>query len=69
MRIEILRDAKGEILATWQSTLSGEVPVMAEVEDGQELVEMDVPARYLTMPPMDLIKHLRARADEVKAGR
>ena len=70
MIIEILRDAKGGIVATSQLALPGEVPITAEVEDGQELAELDVPARYITMPAIDLVKRLQAdveaRADEVK---
>jgi hypothetical protein len=69
MRIEILRDAGGEIIATSQLALSGEVPVTAEVEEGQDLAEMDVPAKYMAMPAMDLIKRLqidvKERAEEV----
>jgi hypothetical protein len=71
MRIEILRDAKGEIIAMSQAALSGEVPVTAEVEDGQEVVEMDVPARYIAVPAADLIKQVqedfRAGAEMIKA--
>jgi hypothetical protein len=59
MRIEILRDAKGAILATSRSALPGEVPVAAEVEAGHDLTEIDVPDRYMMMPAMDLIRQLQ----------
>jgi len=60
MKIQILKNSKGEIIATSELTPWTGVPVIAEVEEGQQLEEIEVPEEYIGMPAADFIKRLQA---------
>ena len=60
MKIQILRDSKGEVIATFERTPVALVSMEADVGEGEELVEVDVPNEYVSLPPTDFIKRLQA---------
>lgn len=72
-KIQILRDAKGKILAVSQLALPEEVPVSLKAGRGQKLVEMNAKAKYVAMSAASLIKQLqvdvRTTASQIKIGK
>lgn len=62
MKMQILRDAKGEIVATFERTQGAPVSVEAEVNMGFELEEMEVPDDCKCGPDaLDLLYRKRPR--------
>jgi hypothetical protein len=47
MKIELVRNAKGEVLGTAAAAVGNEVPVEAELESGQTVEDVDVKQRDL----------------------
>ena len=60
MKMQILRDRKGEIIAIFERRPGALVSIEPEPEDGDELAEIEVPDEYLMMPSADLINRLQA---------
>lgn len=60
MRMQILRNSKGEIIATFAQNLAASVTTEPEVSKGEELVEVEMPDEYLRLPAPDFIKKLQA---------
>jgi len=60
MKMQILRNSKGEIIATFERMLAASVSTEPEVSEGEELVEVEVPDEYIRMPAPDFIKRLQA---------
>lgn len=59
MKIQILRDPKGKVIATFERTPGALVSMEADVGNGEELIEVDVPDEYLRLPSADFIKRLQ----------
>ena len=78
MKVQALRDSKGEILAIVErrpdELVSGEIDVdefvsgEIDVGEGEELVEVEVPDEYLEMPPTDFMKQLQADIQAKRLG-
>jgi hypothetical protein len=66
MKMQILRNTKGEIIATFEQAPTALVSTEPEVSRGQQLVEAEVPDEYLRMPAPDFIKRLQS---DIKAKR
>ena len=47
MKIHVVRDGKGEVLASFQTQIRDEVPVEPELDEGQEMEEMEVSLKEL----------------------
>ena len=60
MKMLILRNLKGEVIATFERPLAAPVSTEPEVSEGEELVEVDVPDEYIRMPAPDFMKRLQA---------
>jgi hypothetical protein len=60
MRMQILRNPKGEVIAMFERTLDALVSTEPEVSEGEELVEVELPDEYIRMPAPDSIKRLQA---------
>ncbi len=60
MKIQILRDSKGEVIATFEQRPGALVSMEPEPEAGQDLAEVEVPDEYLRMSSTDLINRLQA---------
>lgn len=58
MKMQILLDSKGKVIATFEQTLTAPVSTVSEVSEGQELVEVEVPDEFIRMPAPDFIKRL-----------
>ena len=66
MKMQLLRDSKGQIIAAFERTLTAPVLTEPEVSKGQELQEVDVPDEYIRMPAPDFIERLQV---DIKAKR
>jgi hypothetical protein len=60
MKLHILRDSKGEVIAAFERKLLAQVLTEPEVSEGEELVEVEVPDEYIRMPAPDFMKRLQA---------
>ena len=60
MKMQILRDSKGEVIATFERAPGALASTEPEVSEGEELVEVEVPDEYLSLPSPDFIKRLQA---------
>ena len=60
MKMLILRNLKGEVIATFERPLAERVLIEPEVSESEELVEVDVPDEYIRMPAPDFMKRLQA---------
>lgn len=70
MKIQILKDSKGQVIATLERTLAATVSTEPEVSEGQELVEVEVPDEYMRMPAPEFIERLQVGLQvDIKAKR
>ena len=68
MKMQILMNSKGEVIAMFERKPVALVSIETEVSggEGEELVEAEVPDEYIMMPAPDSIKRLQA---DIKAKR
>lgn len=66
MKIRILRDAKGEIVATFEHAPDAPVSMEPEVERDEELIEVDVPDEYSEMEPAKFLERLKVDVNAKK---
>jgi len=60
MRIQILRDPKGKVIGAVEPTPGDLVSIEADVGEGEELVEVELPDEYMRIPAPEFIKRLQA---------
>lgn len=60
MKIQVLTNPKGEVIAAFRRTPDELVSVEVELGEKEELEELDVADTYLELPPSDFVKRLQA---------
>lgn len=66
MKMQILRNSKGEFITMFEKNLTANVIIEPELDKGEEIVEVEMPDEYIRMPAAECIKNLEA---DIKAKR